>query len=29
MSTVLAGLGLAYVIYFPIRIAVLIKNGDL
>ena len=29
VSTVLAGLGFIYVLYFPIRIAYLIKNGDL
>ncbi len=29
LSTVLAGLGCVYVIYYPIKLARLIKNGDL
>ncbi len=29
MSTVLAGCGCVYIIYYPIRIALLIRNGDL
>ena len=29
LSTVLAALGCVYIIYYPIKIALLIRNGDL